>query len=388
LRHLKQLVFATSLLLAATFAARAQSLDDLNIQLHGYATQGFLYSNHNNWDSTNSSDGSPAWTEAVVDLSAQPTSRLHITMQSRYFLLGNYGNAISLDFAAADFKVNDRFGVRFGKVKTPNGIFNETQDIDPSYIWSLLPESNYPIASRDSILSHYGAVVYGTVAPIPAIGKFEYRAYGGDRIMASDDGFFVPINANGVYFPNGLAGPTFGGALNWKTPLPGLLLGAAIDHDHLSGAVTIPAAGLSGVNAGPPFTIPFFYGRFERGRFSFTAEYSRVAIDFVSYFPGLPPNHSIFDKREWYPMTTYRINSKLTAGAYYSYFLDRKAALGPNRYQKDWVVSGRYDFNQFLYAKAEQHFMTGLALDDFLGEDNTNPALKTRLTILKLGVSF
>ena len=37
----------------------AQSLDDLNIQIHGYATQGFLYTTQNNIFTTSSNNGSP-----------------------------------------------------------------------------------------------------------------------------------------------------------------------------------------------------------------------------------------------------------------------------------------------------------------------------------------
>ncbi len=82
-----------------------------------------------------SSNGSPAWIEAVLNVSAVPTPKLRVAVQARYALLGTSGNAITLDWAAADYKVNDRFGVRFGKVKTPWGLFNETQDIDSSYMW-------------------------------------------------------------------------------------------------------------------------------------------------------------------------------------------------------------------------------------------------------------
>ncbi|MGD0829955.1 MAG: hypothetical protein ABR907_03360, partial [Terracidiphilus sp.] len=53
-----------AMLLSSGFA---QSLTDLNIELHGYVTQGFLYTTQNNFLSTNSSDGSPAWDEAVLN---------------------------------------------------------------------------------------------------------------------------------------------------------------------------------------------------------------------------------------------------------------------------------------------------------------------------------
>ena len=50
--------------------------------------KGFSTPRNNNWNSTNSSDGSAAWTEAVVNLTAQPEPKLRIGVQARYFLLG------------------------------------------------------------------------------------------------------------------------------------------------------------------------------------------------------------------------------------------------------------------------------------------------------------
>jgi len=90
--------------------AGAQSLDDLNIQIHGYATQGFLYTTQMNIFYANSSDGSPAWTEAVVNLTAQPSARLRVGVQGRYQLLGSTGNAIVLDAWVSRFKVDEDGG--------------------------------------------------------------------------------------------------------------------------------------------------------------------------------------------------------------------------------------------------------------------------------------
>src|SRR6202050_5974925 len=76
----------------------AQSLDDLNVQIHGYATQGFLYTTQNNIFYANSSDGSPAWTEAVVNLTAQPGGELRCGIQGRDPPLGRTGNGITPDW--------------------------------------------------------------------------------------------------------------------------------------------------------------------------------------------------------------------------------------------------------------------------------------------------
>jgi hypothetical protein len=384
----KKLLTAAMMLALGVTSASAQSLEDLNIQIHGYATQGFIYTTQNNILTTSSSSGSPSWTEAVVNVSTQPIPKLRVAVQGRYFLLGNYGNSITLDWASADYKVSDRFGVRFGKVKTPNALFNETQDIDPSYMWSLLPESIYPISSRNSILAHNGGVIYGTVAPIKGLGKFEYRAYGGERVMSADDGFFLSIKESGANFTNGLSGPTWGGALHWRTPIKGLMLGVAMDREDPTGAVTIPAAGLSGYNLSSPFKIPYFYGTYERKRFMFASEYSRVAAQHRTALTSVPVSSTFQDQRQWYAMTTYKATDKLTTGIYYSSELDRKASFGPGRYQKDWAISGRYDFNQFLYAKAEQHFVDGTAIGYDTGLNPNGLKPDTRMTIFKIGVSF
>jgi hypothetical protein len=87
-------------------------------------------------------------------------------------------------------------------------------------------------------------------------------------------------------------------------------------------------------------------------------------------------------------MASYKLTGKLTAGVYDSQEINKALPLGPSRYSKDWVVSGHYDFSPFLYAKAEEHFIDGT--DDY-HDTNLNPnSLKptTKLTILKMGVSF
>ena len=207
----------------------AQSMDDLNLQVHGYATQGYVYSTNNNWDTTNSTDGSAAWSEAVVNLSVQPQPKLRIGIQARYYLLGTYGDKIVLDWAQADFKVNEKIGFRVGKVKTPSGLLNETQDIDPAHLWVLLPQSVYPLASRSAQLDHYGGVVYGAIPLGESLGKLAYRAFGGQRVLGGDDGYFQPFREQGLTLPNGITGRVFGGYLRWDTPLEGLTAGAGVD---------------------------------------------------------------------------------------------------------------------------------------------------------------
>lgn len=382
------LVGALALTLGAIPAA-AQSLDDLNIQIHGYATQGLLYTTQNNIFTTSSSNGSPAWTEAVINVSAQPNPKLRVGVQARYFLLGNFGNAITLDWAAADYKASDKFGIRFGKVKTPSGLLNETQDIDPSYIWSLLPQGNYPISSRNSVLAHYGGVVYGTFNLGTSIGKLEYRGWAGERVIGSDDGYFVDQREEGLNLPNGLSGATIGAAIHWRTPLPGLMFGASDGKDmRWTSALTAGGGALTGVENIDAFNLPDYFGRYEKDKLMVAAEWSRLPVTGEAALTGVPATAVALDQRAWFGMATYKVTNKLTAGLYESQSVDHRSALGPARYSKDWAFSGRYDFNEFLYAKAEEHILDGteLGYDTDLNPGGLQP--NTRMTVLKIGVSF
>jgi hypothetical protein len=387
------LVGAFALALSAS-PAFSQSLEDLNIQIHGYATQGFLYTNQNNILTTSSSNGSPAWTEAVVNIGAQPTPKLRVGVQGRYFLLGNYGNAITLDWAAADYKASDKFGIRFGKVKIPSGLLNETQDIDPSYMWSLLPQSIYPISSRNSSLAEYGSVVYGTLSLSPKLGKLEYRGWGGETVIGPDDGYWVNFKEEGISLPNGLNAVETGTALHWKTPVSGLMIGASFlrlnkSDSPLVDTYIVPAGASKGVTITTPGSMTFnaidepqFFARYEKNRFMVAAEYQRADGSLLLNGISSVPNR--FDQRPWYVMTSYKLTEKLSAGVYDTQTVNHQAALGPARYFKDWAISGRYDFNQFVYAKAEQHITDGTAVGFDAALNPNGLKTTTKLTVMKI----
>ena len=376
-------------LCAATFiparSALAQSIDDLNLQVHGYATQGFIYTTNNNWNTLNSSGGSAAWTEAVINVSSRPEPRLRIGVQARYFLLGNLANDITLDWAQADYKVNERFGFRAGKVKTPIGLLNESQDIDPAQLWVLLPQSIYAIANRNSTLSHYGGAVYGTFPLGESFGELQYRAYGGQRVLSSDDAVFQTVRDKGITLPNGATGPMYGGTLRWQTPLRGMMFGASEDSEHTSGAATLGA--LTGMLQATHFYQPYLYGIYEHNKLMFAGEYTRQALQKTTSFVGGPTIFIPKDQRAWYLMASYKLAQKLTGGINYSYSLDRQLPVGSARYQKDWALSARYDIDTFVYLKAEQHWVDGTELG-YSTSDNTNLKPNTRMTLFKLGVSF
>ena len=383
---MKSIQMALAAVLSATAAAHAQSVNRLNLQVHGFATQSGIYDTQNNWNTTNSTDGSAAWTEAVVSVSATPQAKLRIGAQGRFDRLGQFGSLVSFDWAQVDFKWNDHFGVRGGKVKEPNGLLDESQDIDPAYLWVLLPQSIYPISSRDTILAIYGGLFYGNVSVGERMGKVEYQFFGGERVVPSSDGFLYDAEREmGLSIPSGLRGRSFGASLRWKTPLRGFLIGGSISSERQSGPFSVgPYPGRLDIL---PFTYPVYSASYERGKLELTGEYLRLADTFTGQVFGSHTQSYPKDARSFYGMAAYHVKPKLSAGIYYSSYLDRKVPVSSMRYEKDWALSGRYDINSYLYCKAEQHFLDGNAV----GYSTTNNAsLKPndRMTLVKLGVSF
>jgi hypothetical protein len=362
--------------------AMSQGLDDLNIQIHGYATQGFLYTTHNNIFFTNSTDGSPAYTEAVVNLSLVPMPKLRVAVQARYFLLGTTGNAIVLDWAAADYKFNDRFGLRFGKVKTPWGLFNETQDLDPLFVWSLLPQNIYDITTRNADLAHYGGVAYGTLSEAPKFGDLKYRIWGGEQVIPTNDGQFADLNATGNGPLNSFVYVTYGGALQWLTPISGLMIGAS---DARSNKAELALNG--GSESFAAWNNLSYFTKYEKDKLMLAGEWNRQASPGSLSLTDQPVSSLGTDSRAWYVMATYKLSAKLSAGVYDSAVVDHDSRPGPDRYTKDWTISGRYDVNQFIYLKGEQHFIEGTSLD-FEAVDNKALQPTSRLTVFKVGVSF
>jgi hypothetical protein len=363
----------------------AQSLDDLNLEVHGYATQGFIYTTNNNWNTIQTSDGSAAWTEAVVTVTARPQGKLRVGLQARYFLLGNYGNAISLDWAEADYKVSEHFGVRAGRVKTPSSLWNEIQDIDPAYLWILLPQSIYPIASRNSNLAHDGGVVYGSMHLGPKMGRWDYRGFGGATVLAGDDGYFQTFLDMGFTIPNGVVGPVYGASLRWQAPAIGLTAGAS--GEAQSSSSEIANGPLQGTLNFPRFYTPFFFARYEHGPVMLAGEYSRTQLRPTVRLAGIPEIDIRVDKRGYYGMATYRVLSKLDTGIYYSYSINYEFPVSSGRYQKDWTLAARYDINPYIYLKFDQHFMDG-TLIGYSAMDNAGLRSNTRMTLLKVGASF
>jgi hypothetical protein len=365
------------------FATAACAQDLSGIEIHGFATQGLLYSTHNNYLTTQSSSGSLQWTDGAVSITDSLSDSLRIGIQLHMYQLGQLGGPqIQVDWASGDYHVNDQLGFRAGKVKTIVGLFNDSQDIDAVFLWALLPQSCYPIDNEGFYLSHLGGDVYGYLPLGERRGRLRYVGYVGEDYLPLNGGYVKQLTDAGVQLTSAPAGKNYGGDLRWETPLPGLMLG-----------YSPMVMALDGASAGVALHVPGFlmtaqYAQFARGKFYFAFEYDKVPVR-ESLTIGSQTATFPVDARSWYGMGQYRFTKKIQAGSYYSHYVDKSMDTSlPENYSKDWVISGRYDFNSYFYAKLEDHFLHGTGLGYYI---STNPnGLKPNSNILaaKIGFSF
>jgi len=376
----------------------AQELSD--IQIHGFATQGFLYSSSNNYLSTNSSSGSFAWTDGVVSFTDPVSDKLRVGVQMHMSQLGEFGGPdLKVDWASGDYRVNDKVGFAVGKVKTVLGLFNDTQDVDAVQEWALLPQGVYPIENKSWNLAHYGADFYGEMPLGKQGGALAYRAYVGYRTLDLDSGYVkdVDLDLPGIQQAFGLpsatiinapSGKVFGGDVRWQTPLKGLLIGSSASAEDLQGS-----AGAISFRAARN-VITQQYAKFERGKFLAAFEIKRMPVAFsltANTAGGAFTIPNPVDWRSWYVMTSYRVTQKFQLGTYYSHLVDAGGGQDtsiPGNYSKDWTISGRYNFNSHFYAKLEEHFVHGTDIG-FYSDSNPNGKKPTSdVLAARIGVSF
>jgi|SRR5579864_544131 len=392
-----------------TLQSQEFKLFDRTVQFHGFASQGFIYTDQNNWLTMHSSKGSGAFTDFGGNVSVQITDKFRVGAQVYDRNLGNLGEwHPTLDWAFADYRFKTWFGIRGGKVKTVLGLYNDTQDLDFLHAFALLPQSVYPTDLRDTSIGHLGGDFYGTISPKPRLGAISYTAYAGHENDNIYSGFTYVSSAYGVNRPH-YTGLQYGGDLRWNTPLHGLLIGVSRRNEYSGSKSTFRNPLVS------PLTLPYstetyplwtnqFYAEYERGRLQIDSEYRRYLYHLVVNRNLLATTVNV---HSWYVAGAYRVSKRFTVGSYYSRYAVRRMSTGPiaglfpdqtdtslpANHIYDKVISARVDLNSFWNAKVEGHFMDGYGASTF--PNGFYPQLNplgykpnTNALVLKTSVNF
>jgi len=376
-------------------------------QVHSFLSQGFAYSNDNNYLTMQTSRGSFAMTDVGVNASIQLTDRLRIGAQLYTRNIGNLGNwHPQVDWALADYRFKDWLGIRGGIVKTVFGLESDTQDMEFLHTFALLPQSVYPTDLRDALLHHRGGDLYGEI-PLRRFGSLAYTVYAGQREDSRCGGYPYLLSGTGGHLTS-YGGLQVGEDLRWTTPLAGLLIGAS----HMGAEVQgkgywdLTAVGMSSAmpyeeHSNRDWTNQF-YGQYARGNLRLAAEYRRYWRDQVIFNDMWEVTT---DVRGWYASAAYRLSKRVELGTYYSRWMvswwhtlpglvQAPTQGSPDRHLYDKVVTARFDLNRHWNVKIEGHFMDGYGgvwtyPSGFYSADNTQ-GLKpqTNLLLLRTGWSF
>jgi hypothetical protein len=411
--HMYRYVGKALVLLASVCGVSTLSAQDISqytdftvfgkaVQVHGFVSEGFVDTNDNNWLTMNTSQGSFAMTDGGVNISTQLTDKLRVGAQVYDRNVGQLGKwHPELDWAVADYRFADWFGIRGGKVKTTLGLYNDTQDQDFLRVFALLPQSIYPTDLRDSTIAHTGGDVYGNIG-LKKAGSLQYTLFAGQR-QDSMYGGYIYLLSDIITFKS-YGGLQYGADLRWNTPLKGLLVGVSEMKENITGTGTTP-------NWFGPGIIAYEEHSKDDETHQFYAQYTLGNLVVDSEFRRYWRNQEIFsgmmnvttDTKGWYTAAAYRFSKRIAAGAYYSHFTDLyfnpmaaspTNTSGPGNHLYDKVVTLRYDLSNNWYVKVEEHFMDGYGSpgmypDGFYTMDNPQGLVpNTIATVIRTGWNF
>jgi hypothetical protein len=357
-RAVRLLALAVALLLPSHADALELGADEsiASAQLHGFASQGFILTLRNDYLGNGTTNGSAEFSELGINITKSLTDTL--TMGVQFFAqdLGPVGNySPKVDWFYIDYRFRDFLGVRVGRLKIPYGLHNEIQDVDSARVPVLLPQSVYPLQTRQILFAQTGGELYG-FARLGPFGALDYRFFGGTIFLDSKE-----LTPPGTPFDLDFAVPyVVGGRIVWETPLHGLRVGSSLQRVRLDTTAFVP--GLS-----PPLVIEnrstlwVASAEYSLQNLVVTAEYSRWHARQRSNAPAIssPINRL---SEGGYAMVTYRVASWFQPGAYYAaYFPNVHDREGRENRQHDVAASFRFDVNDHWLLKLEGHYMAGTA---------------------------
>ncbi len=348
----------------------------LSVEVHGFASQGFVFTTSNNYIDATSEHGSAQFSEVGVNFTKTLVDRLRFGVQLFAQNVGPTGNYnIKADWFYLDYRWRDWLGLRAGRVKIPFGLYNEVNDVDSGRVPILLPQSVYPIDNRNYLLAQTGGELYGYVK-LGQAGALDYRGYGGTIYLPTTNTAGSPYTIVGFNVPF-----LVGGRLLWETPLEGLRAGGSVQALRIDAQLVAQGMPLSVEIPAVLWVASVEYAAHD---LLLAAEYSRWYLKSDSSNAMLFPSTKETSERAYF-MAGYRATKWLQPGAYYSLLfpdVDHRGGSGMpgddgrEAVQHDIAATLRFDITANWLLKLEGHYMIGTAA--------LNPALNGNTPLTRL----
>jgi hypothetical protein len=346
-----------ALMVATSASAAGIGSEDspFSVDVHAFASQGFILTLRNDYIDNNTTHGSAQFTEMGVNVTkAFFKDKLRIGLQLFAQDLGPAGNFnLRADWFYVDYRWQDWLGVRVGRLKIPFGFYNEVNDIDQARVPILLPQSVYPLQSRNFLFAQNGGEIYG-FARSRDLGALDYRIYGGtifiDPAIAVPVGSPVQLQITVPY--------VVGGRLFWETPVDGLRVGGTIEALH---ADTTAFLGSTSISLPSDDIVWLASAEYAARDVSLSAEYGRGHSNQGTSNPMIQGPIAATSEGG-YVMLSYRAARWFQPGVYYSLlFPNIHDRSGRANRQHDVALTFRFDLTDNWLVKLESHFMDGTA---------------------------
>lgn len=371
----------------------------IDYQVHGYAAQGFLYSDENNFFGK-SSDGSTDYYEAGLNASIQVHPKLTFAAQAAIRDAGiSDDGTLRLDYALADYRflttVESSAGVRVGKVKNPVGFYNETRDViftRPSILMPGVYSDNQN--QRSLVFTGPGAQLYGSKIS----GRHEWSLTGtlsDDRNVRRSDERLL-INLGALPFDLRLKD-------SWNAQIMDSIDGGRWQFavSHFFGRFTLATPETVGLAGKFDVSLTVFSARFNAEKVSVTAEYVRNPNKNRLTAAGIPILQTRVVADRGYLQGEYRFNTSWGAvarlDASFSNMHDRDgrefAAANPgadrkSQFTRDLMLGVNWKYGEHWGLWGEYHWIDGTASLQRLENPAGTPEGRWSLLILMAAFRF
>lgn len=394
-----QRIFSPIAILVVAVCMPLSALELGPMELHGSLSQGYIYSQHNNFIVT-SSDGTADFREYGLNATITPLDNVTIGGQIFGRDFGAAGNdEIYLDWLSIDYTLRNWLGFRLGKLKTPYGLYGETRDVDSLRTEILLPQGVYMEYIRGLFDSTWGGAVHGYVSS-KALGGLSYLAQGGVRDLDAQSGDMQRLLiGNGIHLDTSDSSPSFAAAFIWDTPVEGLRAGMTTSWSRkfIRGIADSPFGS-------SPYEADIHDNRLLTGSVEYTSGHLTLAAEALSgsfdavfdyASPYAPDMTFAADYVGGYMKADYRFADWLAiAGgcSYFDYDQTIRMISTPNsvpleQNQRDWFLSIRFNITENLILKVEEHIISGVA-GTFAHENTDGVDAQWSMTLAKISFVF
>jgi hypothetical protein len=255
----------------------ASDIVNNHFQIHGFLTQAYVKTTDNSFFG-DSQDGSFDFREIGVNASYRFNPDLMLSAQALSRKAGEmYDGSLAVDYAQLDYTYysNDsgRYGVLFGRTKSPLGFYNDSRDVAATRPGIFMPQSIYWDRVRNMVLSTDGVQLYAD--SMHDLHRFNLHFFGGK----------TPIDKN---VEKSYLDPT----LNASLDQDGITTGGRVLYEWDGGRIRLALSNAmleldSRSSVFPPGTVDIDYwvlsAQYNHGPWRLTYEYMEEPIDYKGY---------------------------------------------------------------------------------------------------------